>query len=65
MKTPIFGDVTPCIPLSDNEFSVEHAYFIFRVEEQDRKETSTKEIAMFCLFFGPEVGGDMFLRKVG
>jgi hypothetical protein len=35
------------------------------VEEQAEQETSVKASGSPCLFFDPEGGGDMFLRKVG
>jgi hypothetical protein len=43
MKSFMFWDITPCSSLKVTDVSEEHAASIFRVEEYDEQETSTKQ----------------------
>jgi hypothetical protein len=51
MKSTIFWDITPCSPLKDNRGAL--------------LATSFRAGFFPGLLFGPEDGGDMFLRNVG
>jgi hypothetical protein len=56
--------------LKSKDVSQEHFASIFGVEEKIKQETSSACYlfhagSLLDLFFDPEDGGDMFLRKVG
>jgi hypothetical protein len=73
MKSFIIGEITPCGPLKVNRSFGGQISSIFRVEELGKQGTSMKALLATCLdagllfelFFGPEEGGDKFLRNVG
>jgi hypothetical protein len=44
MKSSIFWDITPYIPLKSTDISEEHFVSILRIEEGSKKETSVKQI---------------------
>jgi hypothetical protein len=51
MKSYPFWGRTPCSPLKVSRPSEEHITTIFRVEEKDKKETSTKQLASLLVSF--------------
>jgi hypothetical protein len=53
LKSTIFWDITPCRPLKVNDVS------------EDLLATYFHAGFFLGLIFGPEDGGDMFLRNVG
>jgi hypothetical protein len=53
MKSTIFWDITPCSPLSVNQSESGWQAELFHAG------------FLLGLFFGPEDGGDMFLRNIG
>jgi hypothetical protein len=64
MKSIIFWDMTPCSPMSFNR----RFGGTYRLHLQGRRNRFSKPVSKQVarrLFFDPEVGGDMFLRKLG
>jgi hypothetical protein len=55
MKISTFWDITPCNPLTLTEVSEEYVALL---------STCLHVGFLLSLFFDPEDGGDMFLRKV-
>jgi hypothetical protein len=45
MKSPILWDITPCSTFESTDVSEEHVTSIFGVEEEDKQETSPKQVA--------------------
>jgi hypothetical protein len=60
MKSINFWNMTPCSPLSFNR----RFGGTYRLHLQGRRNRFSKP-ASWTYFFGPEDGGDMFLRNVG
>jgi hypothetical protein len=51
---------------SQSDVSEEYIASIFRIEEYAKPDDSTLQADhLLGLFFGPDDGGDMFLRNVG
>jgi hypothetical protein len=71
-RSSIFWNIRPWRPLKISGNFGGNCASIFRVEERAKQEVSMKQVTstvhvgfLNCLFFDPDDGGDMFLRKVG